>query len=84
MHCLERYLELWHRGDVDALMKENKCIQDHLQSTIHSRPKSNNVARKFDQLITLSKVTATLKLLSTDIKGTYFAAYFKNTLWTGW
>ena len=34
----------------------------------YSGPRSNNVARKFDQLMTLGKVTATLKLLSTDAK----------------
>ena len=32
--CLERHLEMWHRGDIDALVKEDKCIQDYLQSTI--------------------------------------------------
>ena len=36
---------------------------------IHSGLKFNNVARKFDQLMTLGKVTATRKLLSTDAKG---------------
>ena len=44
MHYLECRLELWHRCDIDVLVKEGKCIQDHLQSTIHSEPKSNNVA----------------------------------------
>ena len=62
VHCLECRLELWHCGDIDALVKEGKCIQDHLQSTIHSGPWSNNVARKFDQLMKLGKVTAALKL----------------------
>ena len=71
MHCLERRFELWHDGDIDALVKEGKCIQDHLQSTIHSGWKSNNVTRKFDQLITLSKVIAAPKLLSTDVKGIF-------------
>ena len=37
VHCLlESHLELWHSGDIDTLVKEGKCIQDHLQSTIHS------------------------------------------------
>ena len=69
VHCLEHHLELWHHGDIDSLVKEGKCIQDHLQSTIHSGPKSASVARKFDQLMKLGKVTAALKLLSTDVKG---------------
>ena len=63
------HLEMWHHGDIDALVKEGKYNQDHLQSTIHSGPKSNNVARKFDQLMTTGKVTAALKLLSTDARG---------------
>ena len=50
-------------------MKEGKCIHDHLRSTIKSVSKSNNVARKFGQLISLSKITAALKLISTDAKG---------------
>ena len=50
-------------------MKEGKYIQDHLQSTIHSGPKSTSVARKFDQRIKLGKVTAAPKFLSTDAKG---------------
>ena len=58
---------MWHQGDITALVKEGKCIQDHLQSTIKSGPKSNNVVRKFDQLMSLGKVTAAL--LSTDAKG---------------
>ena len=50
-------------------MKEGKCIQDHLQSTIHSGLKFTSAARKFKQLMKLGKVTAALKLLSTDAKG---------------
>ena len=69
MHCLEHCLELWHRSDIDALVKEGKCIQYHLQSTIYSGPQSNNVARKFDQLVTLGNATAAFKLLSADAKG---------------
>ena len=65
----QHHLELWHHSDIDALVKEDKCIQDHLQSTIHSGPKSNNVTRKFDQLMTIGKVTAVIKLLSTDGSG---------------
>ena len=66
---LKHRAELWHCGDIDSLVKEGKCIQDHLQSIIHSGPNSISVARKFDQLMKLGKVTAALKLLSTDAKG---------------
>ena len=51
---------LIHHGDIDFLVKEGKCIQDHLQSTIDSGLKSTGVARKFDQLMKLGKVTAAL------------------------
>ena len=57
---------MWHRGDIDSLVKEGK---DDQQSTIHSSLKSTGVARKFDQLMKLGNVTAALKLLSTDAKG---------------
>ena len=45
VHCLECHLDLWHHGDITALVKEAKCIQDHLQSTIQSGLNSSNVAR---------------------------------------
>ena len=53
-------------------MKEGRCIQNCQQSTIYSWPKSNNITRKFDQLICYW-VTLLLPLnfefLSTDAKG---------------
>ena len=52
-----------------------------MQSTTHSRPKSTNVARKFDQLMKMGRVTAALKHLLTDAKG---ILPLNNTLWTGW
>ena len=60
---LERRLVLWHRGDTAALVKEGKCIQDHLHHSIH------NLARIFNKLMSLGKVSAALKLLSEDAKG---------------
>ena len=58
VHCSECHPELWYCGDINSLVKEGKCIQNHLQSTIHSGPKSTNVVRKFDQLVILGKVAA--------------------------
>ena len=40
-----------------------------MQSTTHSGLKSTNVARKFDQLMKMDKVTAALEFLLTDAKG---------------
>ena len=68
VQCLECCLNLWHHGDIIALVKEGKCIQDHLHSAIQSGLKAINVARNFDQLMSLGKVTAALKLLSADVK----------------
>ena len=84
MHGLKCRLELWHCGDINALVKEGKCIQNHLQSTIHSGPKTNNVAWKFDQLMTLGKVTIALKLLSTDAKGIVTLNSKILFAWRGW
>ena len=57
--CLERHLTLWHAGDFTALVKEGKYIQDHLQSTIHELG-YRNVARRFDHLMSMDKVSAAL------------------------
>ena len=67
--CLGRCLVLWHNGDISALLKEGKCIQDHLQSTIQSGSKPKNIAQIFDCLMSSGKVSAALKLLSEDTKG---------------
>jgi len=67
--CLECHLTLWHRGDVAALLREGKCIQDHLEASIHSKPKPKNIARIFDCHMSEGKVSAALKLLSDNIKG---------------
>ena len=69
VECLERRLVLWHQGDIAALVKEGKCIQDHLHCYIQSEPRPRNIARTFDQLMSLGKVSAALKLLSEDAKG---------------
>ena len=52
MHCLERYLELWqwHHGDITALVKEGKCIQDHLHSAIKIGPKLIMLLENFTSL----------------------------------
>ena len=49
VHCLELCLDLWYHGDIEALVKEDRCIQDHMQSTIHLGLKSN-VAKNFTSL----------------------------------
>ena len=66
--CLECRLALWHAGDFSALIKEGKCIQDHLQSAIHKTGHSN-VARDFDRLMSMGKISAAVKLFSADARG---------------
>ena len=41
--CLERHLALWQCGDLAALLRKGKCIQDHLKATICG-PRPRNVA----------------------------------------
>ena len=65
---MERRLALWHAGDFSALIKEGKCIQDHLQSAIHKTGHSN-VARDFDRLMSMGKISAAVELLSADARG---------------
>ena len=67
--CLERRLALWRCGDIAALLREGKCVQTHLQNTIRSESRPRNVARIFDRLMSVGKVSAALKLLSEDVKG---------------
>ena len=62
---LEHRLVLWHNGDIPALLKEGKCIQDHPQSTIQSGFKARNVTRTFNCLMSLGKVS---ELIAEDFK----------------
>jgi len=67
--CLECHLTLWRHGDVASLLTEGKCIQDHLETSIHSKPKPKNIACIFDHHMSEGKVSAALKLLSDNIEG---------------
>ena len=57
-HLLRR-LELW--SSFDALLKEGRCIQDHLRSS--SRNKPNDRSRLFGRLMSEGKVSMALRLL---------------------
>jgi len=61
---LEHHLALWHADDFSAL--EN--VFGHLQSAIH-RTGHSSVARTFDRLMSMGKVSVAVKLLSANAKG---------------
>ena len=58
-------LVFWHNSDIPALLKEGKCIQDHLQSSIQLILNLNTL---FEFLIS-HQISAVLKLLTEDTKG---------------
>ena len=67
--CLERRLALWRCGDIASLLKEGKCIQDHLTTSTNKVTRSSTVTRHFDHLMSMGKVSAAVKLLSQSAKG---------------
>ena len=67
-HLLRR-LELWNQGSFDALIKEGRCIQDHLKRGLSSRNEPKDPSRLFDHLMSEGKVSMALRLLSEKSKG---------------
>ena len=67
IHLLRR-LELWSKGSFDALLKEGRCIQDHLKRLPPSK-KPDDRSRLFDHLMSEGKVSMALRLLTKDSKG---------------
>ena len=67
-HLLRR-LELWNQGSFDALLKEGRCIQDHLKRGLSSRNEPKDPSRLFDHLMSEGKVSMALRLLSEKSKG---------------
>ena len=68
VHLLRR-LNLLSKGSFDALLKEGRCIQDHLSRSLSSKRKPDDKSRLFDHLMSEGKVSMALRLLSTDSKG---------------
>ena len=66
---LERRLKLWRDGDIEALLREGRCIQKHLVSQGNQAPDPEKTARIFSRLMLLGKVNAALRLLSHDGNG---------------
>ena len=61
---LQRRLELWKEGGVNALVKEGKAIQKRLQSS--KRSSKVNIARAFSNLVFQGKVGAACKLINSS------------------
>ena len=67
-HLLCR-LELWNQGSFDALIKEGRCIQDHLNRGLSSRNEPKDPSCVFDHLMSDGKVSMALRLPSEKSKG---------------
>ena len=82
--CLECCLALWHAGDFAALISEGKCIHDHLQSVAH-QPGQRNIARLFDRLMSMGKVSTAVKLIFADAGVDIFTLESHiATMWIKW
>ena len=67
-HCLDRRLQLWLNGDVEALLAEGCTIQQRLGARKPSG-RGTDEARAFANLMKKGKVKDAMRLLSDDSKG---------------
>ena len=63
---LQRRLDLWSVGDLEALLSEGMCIQKHLSSNLsnHSSKKKPTLSLRFAQKMKKGNVQAALNLIS--------------------
>jgi len=70
-----RIIQLTSREDwicetaFDALLKEGRCVQDHLKRSLSSNRTHNDNSRLFDHLMSEGEVSMALRLLSNDSRG---------------
>ena len=65
---LQRRLNMWTNGDIDALLEEGKCIQKHLRNAYPAKT-NETIARKFRDLMLQGKVQSVLRYLSQNTNG---------------
>ena len=65
---LQRRMELWLYGDIQALLDEGKCIQRRL-GKVTSPSNNDNIARIFRDLMLQGKVQGALRYLSKNTNG---------------
>ena len=65
---LQRRMELWSDGDIQALLDEGKCIQKRLSHTA-SLSNSNAIAQTFRNLMLQGKFQSALRYLSRNTNG---------------
>ena len=63
---LDERINLWHEGKVDDIMKECSRIQKNLISSIPKNRTPEDSARSFAKLVWNGRVSAALKMLTTD------------------
>ena len=65
---LQRRLNLWHKGDIQSLLEEGRCIQKYLHTS--PRPSDDQVvARTFSRMMMQGKVQNALTYLSRNTPG---------------
>ena len=62
---LKRRMDLWKAGNLNGILSEGRCIQDHLPKFGKPRDKAA-LARSFQKLMSRGKVNKALKLLSSN------------------
>ena len=62
--CLERRLALWCKGDISALCKEGRCLQQCLPKNTARSHGSSKLARTFLNLMFKEKTSSALDLLA--------------------
>ena len=68
MTHLQRRLDLWHKGELQALLNEGRCIQKHLRIGLR-RSDDEAIAKTFRDLVLNGKVRDALHFLSRKTNG---------------
>ena len=61
---LERRMNLWSEGNVDALLSEGKCIQKHVPSNVRATMEMEKIARGFNRLMLQGRIRQAVRLIS--------------------
>ena len=55
---------MWHKGEIESLISEGKCIQNHLQRRIPPTDDDEIIARRFRDIMLRGKVRSALNYIS--------------------
>ena len=65
---LKRRMDIWKAGNLEKILLEGKCIQEHLPKPSKRRDKSK-LAKSFQRLVSRGKIKKALRLLSNSSSG---------------